>query len=83
MQGFDSKLWTGTAMSDNAVCFTLHSPDMEEGFPGDIIINAVYKLNDENGLEIIYTAMTTKTTILNLTQHSYFNLRKTIRECKM
>lgn len=50
------------------------SPDGEEGFPGDIDFTVKYQLTDENELIVEYFAVTNKTTIVNLTQHSYFNL---------
>ena len=47
---------------------------MEEGYPGNLDTTVIYKITNDNSIEIIYQAQTDKTTIVNLTQHSYFNL---------
>ncbi|MBQ7718038.1 MAG: galactose mutarotase [Clostridia bacterium] len=63
------------ASFDNG-CLVLNyfSPDMEEGFPGNLSVEIRYKLCDDNALEILYTATTDAPTVLNLSNHSYFNL---------
>jgi aldose 1-epimerase len=53
---------------------TYTSPDGEEGYPGTLSLTVVYELNEDNELYIEYTAMSDKPTIINLTNHSYFNL---------
>jgi aldose 1-epimerase len=76
-KGFDKAVWqaalTGTA---SAPALELHylSKDDEEGYPGNLHVKAVYCLTDDNGLRLDLTATTDKTTIVNLTQHPYFNL---------
>lgn len=75
--GFDKKLWTAvTEKSLEAVTLKLgyQSPDMEEGYPGNLMVEVDYTLNDQNELIITYRARTDKTTHVNLTNHSYFNL---------
>jgi aldose 1-epimerase len=70
--GFDQKVWTGHQIS-NGVEFTLVSPDGDMGFPGQLTAHVRYTL-EGNALHIDYTATTTKPTVLNLTNHTYFNL---------
>lgn len=76
-QGFDSKVWDAHEVSSpNGPALELHylSPDGQEGFPGDLNVTVRYSLDDRNGLHIDYSATTDKDTVLNLTNHSYFNL---------
>jgi len=76
--GFDQKMWTARKVSsteDTALEFTYLSPDGEEGFPGTLTTTVVFTLyKDKNELKIEYSANTDKTTVINLTNHSYFNL---------
>jgi aldose 1-epimerase len=78
LKGFDKKLWKGEAQTPDAekasVTFTYSSPDGEEGYPGKLDVTVVYTLTEKNELKIDYTAVTDKTTVLNLTNHSYWNL---------
>lgn len=76
--GFDKKIWDITPFhTDSTSGVKLHylSPDGEEGYPGNLDVNVTYTLNNNNELRIDYAATTDKPTILNLTNHSYFNLR--------
>lgn len=70
--GFDRKIWTATPLPDG-VEMTLVSPDGDMGFPGTLTVHVLYTL-EERSLRIVYRATTTKPTIVNLTNHSYFNL---------
>lgn len=75
--GFDKRLWTGCGIAEDdsaSVTFTLTSPDGEEGYPGAINVCVIYKLDDQNRLGVRYEATTSKPTVINLTQHAYFNL---------
>ncbi len=77
LKGFDKKLWQAEQVpADNgvAVKFTYHSPDGEEGYPGDLAATVTYTLTNNNELRLDYTATTDKATPVNLTNHSYFNL---------
>ncbi len=75
--GFSHKVWDAVAsIEDDGCCLDLSytSPDGEEGYPGTLTVNVRYKLSKDNALSISYRATTDKKTILNLTNHSYFNL---------
>lgn len=72
-KGFDKRVWNAT---ETAVGLHLEyfSPDGEENYPGNLSVAVDYSLNDDNELRIDYHATTDKDTIINLTNHSYFNL---------
>jgi len=70
--GFDRKVWQAHAIA-NGVELTLVSPDGDQGFPGELTAHVRYALEDSS-LRIAYSATTTKPTVVNLTNHSYFNL---------
>lgn len=75
-KGFDKQIWKGTILDNHeGVSMTYTSPDMEEGYPGNLIVTVIYSLTDNNELVIDYKATTDKPTVLNLTNHSYFNLK--------
>lgn len=76
-QGFASKIWDAAIIQDGEnqiLNLALECPDGEMGFPGDLRVRVRISLTPENGLKYQYEATTTKTTILNLTAHPYFNL---------
>ncbi|MDU8886337.1 aldose epimerase family protein [Yeosuana sp. MJ-SS3] len=74
-KGFDKVLWSAQALeADNALKLTYISNDTEEGYPGTLSTTVTYTLTDNNELKVLYEATTDKPTIVNLTQHSYFNL---------
>lgn len=75
--GFDQFLWVAELLeSENeaGVIFHRRSPDGEEGFPGNVNVTAKYSLNDKNEITIQFTATCDKTTPINLTNHTYWNL---------
>ncbi|MGN0031227.1 MAG: aldose epimerase family protein [Candidatus Gastranaerophilaceae bacterium] len=72
-QGFDTKNWKAKVLPDG-IEFTYLKPDMESGYPGNVETKVTYKFDNNNNLHIIYDAKTDKDTIINLTNHSYFNL---------
>ncbi len=74
--GFDKHLWQARVVSDSpaAVEFTYVSPDMQEGFPGEVHARVRCTLTQQHALRIEYDATTTAPTPINLTNHSYFNL---------
>ncbi len=72
--GFDKKVWKVDASSAQSLSLSYVSKDMEEGFPGNLSVKMTYTLLDDNELGISYEATTDKATVLNLSNHSYFNL---------
>ena len=77
VKGFDKVVWTvdeKTSIPGKSLSLTYVSKDGEEGYPGTLTAHVVYSVTDDNELKIEYTATTDKPTIVNLTQHSYFNL---------
>ena len=73
VKGFDKRVWQGT-LTESGLHLEYFSPDGEENYPGNLSVAVDYSLNDENELRIDYHATTDKDTIINLTNHSYFNL---------
>ena len=73
--GFESVVWDVDSMANNYISFHRVSPDMEEGYPGNLDVHVAYSLTDSNELVIDYRATTDKKTHVNLTNHSYFNLK--------
>ena len=75
--GFDKKIWDVNIVSDGdepEIELSYFSPDMEENYPGNLSIKCCYKLTKDSALAIRYIATTDKATIINITNHSYFNL---------
>ena len=78
LEGLDHKVWAPTVVSATRDRVGLElrctSPDLEEGFPGELAVGVTYTLTDRNALELDYGATTSKTTVVNLTSHIYWNL---------
>jgi aldose 1-epimerase len=77
VSGFDKKVWSAEPIKGTegpGVAFTRTSPDGEEGYPGALKVRVTYTLTDKNELIVSYEATANKATVVNLTQHSYFNL---------
>lgn len=75
--GWHSVVWDTEVLKDSndpAVRFTYHSPDMEMGFPGNVDAEVIYTWTDNNEIIMDYTCTTDKKTVINLTNHAYFNL---------
>jgi aldose 1-epimerase len=78
LRGFDKVVWKAEGLvrkGEQGVRFTYLSKDGEEGYPGDLTSKVTYWLNDNNEWRVDYEMTTDKATPVNLTQHSYFNLR--------
>ncbi|OPZ13202.1 MAG: Aldose 1-epimerase precursor [Bacteroidetes bacterium ADurb.BinA261] len=74
IKGFNAVVWDVLDIENSRIRLHYLSPDGEEGFPGNLSVTVTYTLTDENAVEIDYRAETDQATILNLTNHSYFNL---------
>ncbi|MDR0413815.1 MAG: galactose mutarotase [Prevotellaceae bacterium] len=74
IKGFNAVVWDARQLDGQTVELTYLSKDGEEGYPGNLTATVTYKLTDDNAVQIDYKAVTDKATIVNLTNHSYFNL---------
>ncbi|MES2005870.1 MAG: aldose epimerase family protein [Bacteroidota bacterium] len=72
--GFHNQVWDAQQENDHTLVLSYVSEDAEEGYPGNLTVKVVYTLTDDNSLKIDYEAETDKKTIVNLTNHAYFNL---------
>ena len=73
-QGFDAVMWSLDTVTDSSCTMTYLSPDLEEGYPGNLAVKVVFELTHANDLKITYSATTDSATPVNLTSHPYFNL---------
>jgi len=74
IKGFDNVVWSARLEAPTQLDLTYESPDGDEGYPGTLITKTTYSLTEDNGLSIELRAMTDKPTVVNLANHSYFNL---------
>jgi aldose 1-epimerase len=78
LKGFDKVVWQAKPV-DSSNCsgveFTYRATDGEEGYPGNVVATVVYRLTNDNTLRMEYAATTDQTTVVNLTNHAYWNLR--------
>ncbi len=72
--GWQYKVYEAEQPNDTTLVLTMHSPDGDNGFPGNMTATVTYTLRPDNALAIDYTAVTDRKTVVNLTNHSYFNL---------
>ena len=75
INGFDMKVWNVDTTTTNSIALSYISPDGEEGFPGTVTVKMVYTLTPDNEFKISYQATTDKPTHVNLSHHSFFNLK--------
>jgi len=73
-KGFHNQVWTVDSYQPNQLVLSYLSKDGEEGYPGNLSVKVTYTLNDLNELKMDYEATTDKTTVVNLTNHAYYNL---------
>ncbi|MEN6556968.1 MAG: aldose epimerase family protein [Thermoguttaceae bacterium] len=75
--GFDKRVWQAepvTTANSAGAAFSYDSPDGDEGYPGRLAVRVVYSLTDDNQLQMHYSATTDRPTVVNLTNHTYWNL---------
>lgn len=73
-KGFFMRIWDAEQLDGQNLLLTYNSKDGEEGYPGNLEVQVLYTLTSDNSLRIEYTAVTDKETVINMTNHSYFNL---------
>ena len=72
--GWQYQVYDANQIDDQNIELTIVSPDGDNNFPGEVTVKVTYSLTDDNAIEINYEATTDKTTVINMTNHSYFNL---------
>ena len=81
--GWQYAVFDAVQEGDNKLTLTLTSPDGDNNFPGTVNAKVVYTLTEDNAIDIDYTATTDKKTVINMTNHSYFNLNANSAEATM
>ena len=74
IEGFQYKVWEVLQSSNSSITFQYLSPDGEEGYPGNLTVTVTYSLTDDGEVKVDFEADTDRPTVLNLTNHAYFNL---------
>lgn len=72
--GWQYQVYDVTSVNDSSIVLTMHSPDGDNNFPGNVEATVTYTLTADNAIDIDYKATTDKKTVINMTNHSYFNL---------
>jgi len=73
-KGWQYQMYEGNQLNDSTLSLVMHSPDGDANFPGNVTATVTYTLTGENAIDIQYEATTDKKTVINMTNHSYFNL---------
>lgn len=73
-KGFFRQVWNAKQLDGRNLLLTYDSPNMQEGYPGNLKVQVLYTLTENNSIRIEYTAITDRPTVINLTNHTYFNL---------
>lgn len=71
---YHRRLWNVAEESESHIVFTLHSPALDQGYPGNADISVTYRLTPDGGLHIVYDGVCDENTVFNMTNHAYFNL---------
>ena len=79
LKGFDKKVWKTVSQKAGSLTLSYLSKDGEEGFPGNLEIQVTYTLNDDNAIAMDYVAKTDQATVLNICNHTYFNLTGNVK----
>ena len=72
--GFDFRIWEVEEQAEDAITFSMHSPDGDQGFPGSMDIRMTYRVSADGTFSLLYEAVSDEDTVFNMTNHSYFNL---------
>ncbi len=81
--GFQNKIWEAESIGDNVVRFSLVSPDGDENYPAEVRAEVLYNFSDDGRLQIEYRATSDGPTVINLTNHTYFNLDGATAGCAL
>ncbi|MCF7974002.1 MAG: galactose mutarotase [Phycisphaerae bacterium] len=74
-KGFRFVVWDGVQLDESSVRLSYVSPDGDQGFPGNLTVKVIYTVTEDHGLKLEYSATTDKPTVINFTNHAFFNLK--------